>query len=412
MRTRIDASEPDDRDPEEIAVWVAAGFDAEDAEIWRRWRFTIPRAEAWIKAGVSQGLHAAQWMAAAADPHTVQAWREAGIEASEAVQWHEMGYDLGSARAEKAKGLGPTEAFAQSHANRGASLGNVQMSPGARTTGWVAIGGPRGLQASGVDPRIMHGYIQRQWLDEDAMAWAKEGIEAPDAYTWHGLGLTATEAGRLALQGRTPGEVIREWWTAGVPFEEVANWIGAGLSAGEAVDQRSRGITAEQAATLRALRQQEPGPPQAGPPRPEAFLRQGPPGSEIPGPPPEDEETARSDVGRAFAAMFDVAEDGSIVAVDGGSNLRASLEEAGQRHGVGVDPAERSVQVDGLVFINDHEARVTYSVHITGPFSGTPVLRGRPGRAVLVDGQWKVARGTFCALMQLAGVDCPPRQGN
>ena len=28
--------------------------------------------------------------------------------------------------------------------------------------------------------------------------------------------------------------------------------------------------------------------------------------------------------------------------------------------------------------------------------------------AVLVDGQWKMARSTFCDLMRLAGVECPP----
>ena len=35
-----------------------------------------------------------------------------------------------------------------------------------------------------------------------------------------------------------------------------------------------------------------------------------------------------------------------------------------------------------------------YSVTISGPLSGTPMIKGRLGRAVLVDGEWKVARET------------------
>ncbi len=38
------------------------------------------------------------------------------------------------------------------------------------------------------------------------------------------------------------------------------------------------------------------------------------------------------------------------------------------------------------------------------------MIHERQGRAVLVDGEWKVARDTFCALMQIAGIDCPPRE--
>jgi hypothetical protein len=410
VRTRIDASEPDDSEPEELTAWIAAGFDEEAAEVWRRWRFTIPRAEAWIEAGVTGGLEAAQWMTAAVDPTSVPTWRDAGIEASEAVQWHEMGYDVDRARTEKAKGLGPTEAFAQSQGQTGrasSSVARLQLS-GPVLQG--PMGARRGFLGTGVDPRIMHGYLQRQWADEQAMTWAKQGIEAPDAYTWHALGLTPVEAGRLALQGRMPGELIREWWSAGIPYDEVADWIGAGLTAPEAVDQRSKGITSEQAAALRALRQQESGPAPDSPLGVGALTPQGPPGSEIPGPPPEDEESAREQVTSAFAAMLDVDEDGSIAAIDGGSNLGASLAEAAQRHNIEPDTSARTVEIDAVRFINDHEARVAYSVVLTGRFSGTPLLRGRPGRAVLIDGAWKVARDTFCAFMQTAGVECPPRE--
>ena len=75
MRTRIDASEPDDGDPEEVPEWLAAGFTAEDAKVWRRWRFSIARATSWKSSGVDEGLQAAQWATAAVGPDSVASWR-------------------------------------------------------------------------------------------------------------------------------------------------------------------------------------------------------------------------------------------------------------------------------------------------------------------------------------------------
>jgi hypothetical protein len=362
MRTRMDASEPDDSEPEVLDAWVAAGFDPRDAQTWRSWRFTIARAEAWLQQGVKEGLEAAQWMAAGVNPTTIQKWVDADIDASEAALWHEMGFDIDGAKAGKAKGLGPTDAFAQSQPTIRTTFPSVRRN--------IARGGIAGFGPSG-DPRVMHGYHQREWLDEEAMKWASQGIEAADAYTWHALGLDPVEAGRLAIQGRGPGDVIREWWSAGFPFDEVADWIGAGLTSTEALEQRSQGITAEQAAVLRALRRQEqsakPDRSVLGP----LITPQGPPGSALPGPPPEDEAAAHAAVEDAFTRML---------------------------------------SVDETDFLNDHEARVIYSLTIGGPFSHMPMLKGRQGRAVLVDGQWKVARDTFAALMRLAGLDLPPQE--
>jgi hypothetical protein len=58
----------------------------------------------------------------------------------------------------------------------------------------------------------MHGYLQRGWVDDEAVEWARRGIEPQDPYVWFDLGLKAAEAGRLVLEGRTPGDVVREWW--------------------------------------------------------------------------------------------------------------------------------------------------------------------------------------------------------
>ena len=407
MRTKVDASEPDDNEPELLAAWVAAGFRLDDAELWRSWRFTIEQAERWKVVGVADGLTATQWKTAGVDPATVEKWKDAGISSSEAVRWNEMGFDADRAVQAKRRGLGPSDAFTQTQhqgVRQGRTLGmNVVSSSGALPARFGS-----GLQG---DPRLVHGYIQRQWFDDDAQAWIRQGIEVTDAYTWHALGLNASEAGRFAVKGRTPGDVIREWWNTAIPFEEVADWIGAGLTATEAEQQRAQGISREHAAALRALRQQDVPVRQEGALPPQLLIPQGPPGSEVPGPPPQDEASAREAIERAFDGMLTVDDrDGSIATVDGGSNLGQCLQEAGSRHNV--EPSEnRGVTVDALVFVNDHIARVVYSVIVAGPLGHSPVLRGRQGKAILVEGAWRVSRDTFCLFMQTAGVQCPPREG-
>jgi hypothetical protein len=254
----------------------------------------------------------------------------------------------------------------------------------------------------------MHGYLQHQWMDDAAAEWARQGIEAQDAYFWADLGLTPAEAGRLTLQGRTPGEVVREWWSAGLPFEEVAEWIGAGLNVREAIEQRAKGITVEHAASLRALRSDEPPNPRHGAVPPALLARLGPPRSELVGPPPDDEDAARLAIKEAFTDMLTSDDDGNLPAVAGGEGLGACLGEAARRHGIpeGAPGEGATVTADFVRFVNDHEARVSFTVAVGPPRNMT--LGGRIGRAFLQDGIWMVARETFCEFMQMAGVQCPP----
>jgi hypothetical protein len=232
-------------DPE---PWVAAGFTAEEAKVWHRWRIPPETAVQWRAAGVPDGLRAAQWSTARVTPATVFAWRAAGVDATEAVRCHEMGYDLAAVRELKKKGLTAEQAFGQTMAGpRGLSFtgrGSVTSLGGV----W------RKLHEAGVPPQVIQGYAVIQWMDEDAIAWAKHHVEATDARLWRDLGLRPVEGGRLARAGRHPFEVIREWWRAGIPYDEVADWLGAGLTAEEAVAQRAKGITIDQARALRALR--------------------------------------------------------------------------------------------------------------------------------------------------------------
>jgi hypothetical protein len=116
-------------------------------------------------------------------------------------------------------------------------------------------GGPvQKFVEAGVPPQMLHSYLARQWYDDEAVAWAKEGVGGAEAPIWKALGLRPNEAGRLVRTGVTLADTVRDWWRAGIPIGEVADWIGAGLTPKEAVGQRAKGITAEHAAALRALR--------------------------------------------------------------------------------------------------------------------------------------------------------------
>jgi hypothetical protein len=63
------------------------------------------------------------------------------------------------------------------------------------------------------------------------------------------------------------------------------------------------------------------------------------------------------------------------------------------------------VSVDYVRFLGEDEAEVHFVLHLSqfGP-SGM----ARVGHAVLVGGEWKVSRDTWCELVGMAGVECPP----
>jgi hypothetical protein len=243
----------DDDDDRDQKRWADAGFAADQARIFRRWRFTLEEAIGWRHAGVADGVRAAQWATAGVTPESVNRWRAAGIDASQAVHWHEIGFDLQAARDARQRGLTPETAFAQRHPQGPGTFG--RSGPGAPAGARADL--MRRLHDAGVPMRVLQGYLAASWEPDDALPWAAAGIEAAEASLWRMLGLTASEAGRLIKKGADAVTVVREWWRAGIPFDEVADWIGAGLTAEESAAQRARGITAEQAAALRALRDQE-----------------------------------------------------------------------------------------------------------------------------------------------------------
>jgi hypothetical protein len=238
----------DDERPEDLTAWLAAGLRRTEALSWRRWNFTLDEARRWRSAGVAEALLAAQWQAAGVAPNKVGDWVDAQIGPGEAIRWHEFGFGLDEAREHAKNGEAPDEVF-----QRRNLMSQLTPQTGGRP-GRPVLAGVHQLLQAGIPHEVLRGYMEAQWFDSEAIAWAKQDIQAGDARLWQGLGLTASEAGELRKADRTPVDVIREWWRAGIPYDEVAEWLGAGLTAAEAVAQRASGVTVEQAAALRALR--------------------------------------------------------------------------------------------------------------------------------------------------------------
>jgi hypothetical protein len=240
-------------EPLNLNSWLEAGFSADEARAWCRRRIPLRLAIAWQEAGVLTGLEAAGWAAAGIGPDGVGAWRAAGIDATRAVRCREMGYDLAKARELKRRGVSPEQEFAQHVVARGGAP--ITTNPAGPVL--------EALRDAGAPPQVQRRYALAQWFDQEAIAWARQGVDAVDARLWRDLGLRPAEGSRLTRQGCAPMQVIRDWWRAGIPYDELADWLGAGLTADEAAAQRARGITAEQAAALRALRDtgDDPEPP-------------------------------------------------------------------------------------------------------------------------------------------------------
>jgi outer membrane lipoprotein-sorting protein len=123
------------------------------------------------------------------------------------------------------------------------------------------------------------------------------------------------------------------------------------------------------------------------------------------GGPPDDEASARAAVGHAFSHLGDVAEDGTTLGnVQGGQGLAAPLAQARRRlPGSASDPV--TIVVDDLTFVRPDEAVVWFSIEVNG--TRTPMVNGREGRALCIDGRWLVSHATVAGLIMTAGVPSP-----
>jgi hypothetical protein len=125
---------------------------------------------------------------------------------------------------------------------------------------------------------------------------------------------------------------------------------------------------------------------------------------------PEDADGARAEIMAAFADSRVPGDDGrSVPAVEKGDDLGPTLAAANERHRdiLLADGSNVSISVDEVHFYDAGRAAVWFSIAM----GETRLLRRHRGEAVLVDGAWKMARATFCQLMSMAGVACPPEVG-
>jgi ClpX C4-type zinc finger protein len=101
-----------------------------------------------------------------------------------------------------------------------------------------------------------------------------------------------------------------------------------------------------------------------------------------------------------FTAEAPVAE--RCAAIDGGANLVATMQEVHDRYGPARD---LDVAVDYIRFLSEDEAEVHF-VLLASQFG--PSGLAQIGHAVRVGDDWKVSRETWCCLVSMVGVRCPP----
>jgi hypothetical protein len=116
-----------------------------------------------------------------------------------------------------------------------------------------------------------------------------------------------------------------------------------------------------------------------------------------------DRDAAELAIERAYETVFGADGPAAVErvrSIDRGENLAATMEEVGARN------PTRSVDVfvDFVRFVSDDEAEVQFTLLLSDFGSPMP----QTGHAVLVDGEWKVSRETWCRLVRLTGVECPP----
>lgn len=119
--------------------------------------------------------------------------------------------------------------------------------------------------------------------------------------------------------------------------------------------------------------------------------------------PVDDRDAAELAITVAFETVFssDGAAADRVRWIERGGNLAATMEQVGQRYA----PARSvDVSVDFIRFVSEDEAEVQFGLLLSN--FGSPMAQ--TGHAVLVDGEWKVSRETWCRLVRMAGVECPP----
>jgi hypothetical protein len=124
---------------------------------------------------------------------------------------------------------------------------------------------------------------------------------------------------------------------------------------------------------------------------------------------PRDRDAAETAIEDAFETVYTSSQPDDVrcAAIEGGANLAGTMKEAHQARQRFRGTSEMDVIVEHIRFVGEDEAEVSFVL----VFPGGPLPRlPTAGHAVLIDGEWKVARQTYCNLVQTLGVHCPPEQ--
>ncbi len=124
-----------------------------------------------------------------------------------------------------------------------------------------------------------------------------------------------------------------------------------------------------------------------------------------PAPARSDRGAAEDEIEQVFETAIggDTSDDERMELIEGGSNLGPTLELIRQR-------LPRDQRADSYVeyvrILSEDEAEVHFVLVYPGGISAPrfPFT----GHALLIDGQWKVARETWCRLIGSIGIPCPP----
>ena len=123
-----------------------------------------------------------------------------------------------------------------------------------------------------------------------------------------------------------------------------------------------------------------------------------------PGEQPADPDSARREITAVFTNYGEVSEDGrAAIGIENGGDLGWALTAVRANRQQYLD-AEILFTVDETIFVDPEHAAVWYSISV----NGSSVLNRHRGDAVLVDGEWNIARETFRDLLGQGGITLPP----
>jgi Clp amino terminal domain, pathogenicity island component/ClpX C4-type zinc finger len=135
------------------------------------------------------------------------------------------------------------------------------------------------------------------------------------------------------------------------------------------------------------------------------WISHSPPDVVVPGEPPTDTDEAGAAIGAAYAMHGSLSADGrAALGVEKGADLGWAVTAAKANAPPAFLKAEIAVTVDEIIFVDPEHAAVWFSILV----DGSPVLSRHRGDAVLVGSEWMMARSTFCQIMAMGGVTCPP----